>query len=577
MGSIEQRRATCIKDKNDSAQFATWANDRANDAQSYVDKSKQIKIDIGVFITEAAKMAPKIAPFAADAEKIDSEMRIAIQKAADTIVTETDNERTDLNNIVINAGKEFDKITAKAKIIRDSANKAPISVNSLKMTGMIIKNMDPGQIYANSARTYATESRKFADEAAWKQSDGDRADNQWTTNARNNADSKYKSALSSHDIVKSFLDSQFEPTRKNAENLFNEIKGDLDSAPQRIQEISNMITQPGPIQDVIQSIIDYGHDHDFDWLNDEIRRITGLNDKAITKKETDQGVLDKNTLIKNQYDASLNAYLERMKTEKDKGGAVAQIDIEYANLVAELKQCTDKIEEYQKNIGLTNGKIAILAQEFNTRQTLLTDTQTMKDNKFIEMNNVKNNYNDLSGQLIELIKNRDILKGLISSEEEKYEKLQKDIEKLQVNIIGLTIEDYGNKVFNNQNLLNLNQNIDKDLQNIFTNLKTEIINPDLLYRKTKYRKIEEEKLSNIDKLLDVLFYCFYFAFIIIRIVTRNTKTEDFLIYIFIGLIPYVYPFIYKKSNYITHLFQLDINKNAFIETEPENSIDAYNI
>lgn len=577
MGSKEQRRAICIEDKNRSNEFANLANDRANDAQGYVNRCKQIKIDIGVFATEAEKMAPKIAPFAADAEKMDSEVRIAIQKAADTIVTETDNEQTDLNNIVKNAGKEFDKITAKAKIIRDSAIKAPISVNSLITTAKSIKHRDPGETYAYSARKYATESRKFADEAAWKQSDGDRADNQWTTNARNNADGNYKSALASYNEGKSLLDKTFEPSRKNAENLFNEIKGNLDSAPQRIKEISNMITQPGPIQDVIKAITDYGHDHDFDWLTDEIRRITGLQDRVIAKKKTDQGILDKDALIKKQYDVSLNSYLERMKTEKDKGGAVDQINIEYANLVAELERCKVKIDEYEINIGITHGKIAILAQDFNTRQKALTDTQTLKDNKFIEMNNVKNNYNDLSGQLIELIKNRDVLKGLISSEEEKYEKLQKDIEKLQVNIIGLTIEDYGNKVFNNQNLLNLNQNIDKDLQNIFTNLKTENINPDLLYRKTKYRKIEEEKLSNIDKLLDVLFYCFYFSFIIIRIVTRNTKTEDFLIYIFIGLIPYVYPFIYKKSNYITHLFQLDINKNAFIETEPENSIDAYNI
>jgi hypothetical protein len=117
----------------------------------------------------------------------------------------------------------------------------------------------------------------------------------------------------------------------------------------------------------------------------------------------------------------------------------------------------------------------------------------------------------------------------------------------------------------------------KDLQNIFSDLKIQNINPDLLYTKTKYREIEKEKLLNTDKLLDILFYCFYFAFIIIRIVTRNTKTEDFLIYIFIGLIPYVYPFIYKKSNYVIHLFHLDMNKNAFIENETEISIDAYNI
>jgi hypothetical protein len=206
----------------------------------------------------------------------------------------------------------------------------------------------------------------------------------------------------------------------------------------------------------------------------------------------------------------------------------------------------------------------------------LTNAENNKKTAIDKMNQAEKNYNDLSGQLIQLEKDKSALESLITLEEANYSQLQQYIEKLKKNIIQLNIEDYSSKIYNNQNLLNFNQGIDKDLENIFSDLKIQNINPDLLYTKTKYREIETEKLLNTDKLLDILFYCFYFAFIIIRIVTRNTKPEDFLIYIFIGLIPYVYPFIYKNSNYVIHLFDLK-NKNAFIENETEISIDAYNI
>ena len=142
-------------------------------------------------------------------------------------------------------------------------------------------------------------------------------------------------------------------------------------------------------------------------------------------------------------------------------------------------------------------------------------------------------------------------------------------------IIDLTEKNYSNKVYNNQNLLNLNENVDQDLRYIFSDLKTQNINPKLLNTKIKYREIEEEKLLNTNKVLDILFYCFYGAFIIINIVTRNIKMEHFLIYILIGLIPFVYPFLFKNIKNIMHIFHLDGNKNAFIENE--NTFDSYNI
>ena len=115
------------------------------------------------------------------------------------------------------------------------------------------------------------------------------------------------------------------------------------------------------------------------------------------------------------------------------------------------------------------------------------------------------------------------------------------------------------------------------MNSFFSYLKTKNINPELTYGKIKYREIEKQKLTNFNKLLDVLFYCFYFAFILIMICTGNTKREYFLIYAFIGLIPILFPIIIKITKNI-NVFDMNIfnEKNAFIENDTQY-VNAFNV
>jgi hypothetical protein len=115
----------------------------------------------------------------------------------------------------------------------------------------------------------------------------------------------------------------------------------------------------------------------------------------------------------------------------------------------------------------------------------------------------------------------------------------------------------------------------------FSYLKKKNIDSRLIYGKIKYREIEKQKLNNFNKLLDVLFYCFYFGFILIMIFTENIKREHFLIYIFIGLIPIFFTILNKitKNNNTLNIFNvfdiLNGEKNAFIDNDTEH--DAFNI
>jgi ribosomal protein L25 (general stress protein Ctc) len=155
--------------------------------------------------------------------------------------------------------------------------------------------------------------------------------------------------------------------------------------------------------------------------------------------------------------------------------------------------------------------------------------------------------------------------------------LNDKINKLNNTISELDLIDYSNKVYNNENVLKLKKKVDISLNSFFSYLKTKNNNPELTYGKIKYRELEHEKLNNLNKLLDLLFYCFYFVFIIIIIFTGKIKREYFLIYGFIGIIPFIFPIVIKITKNINIRFDIfNGKKNAFIEDDTEY-IDAYNI
>ena len=119
----------------------------------------------------------------------------------------------------------------------------------------------------------------------------------------------------------------------------------------------------------------------------------------------------------------------------------------------------------------------------------------------------------------------------------------------------------------NKNVLKLEQEVDLGLKNFYSYLDDKNINPHVNYKKIEYRNIEHQKLYTINKILDILYYCFYFSFVIIIIFTKNLGREHFLTYLFIGLIPIIYPFLFKFIkifiNYFSNLSHGP--KNAFID------------
>jgi hypothetical protein len=199
------------------------------------------------------------------------------------------------------------------------------------------------------------------------------------------------------------------------------------------------------------------------------------------------------------------------------------------------------------------------AKELNYNEMRLS-VETIKD-LFSQINNLTININDLNFEINKI--------GTLVTEYDI------SINSLNKEFVKLTQEDWSNKVYNSQNILNLNTTIDVSLNHIFSYLKTKNINPNLLYEKINYRSREQSKLYNRNKLLDILFYCFYFSFILIIICTRNSKREDFLIYLFVGLIPFLYPFLFKFGIYLNNIRKnINIHQNAFIDT---NTVYEYDI
>lgn len=137
--------------------------------------------------------------------------------------------------------------------------------------------------------------------------------------------------------------------------------------------------------------------------------------------------------------------------------------------------------------------------------------------------------------------------------------------------------NYSNHVKTLDNALEFHKSLDSSLNNLFDYLKTQNVNPDVLYEKVNYRDIEHQKIFNMNKALDILFYSFYFSFLLIMICMGNVKREHFLIYLFVGLIPVIYPFLFKFGKILIDYLSPPLYgpKNAFVDSH--NTIYAYDI
>ena len=248
-------------------------------------------------------------------------------------------------------------------------------------------------------------------------------------------------------------------------------------------------------------------------------------------------------------------------------------------VIAQLQKDKDYI---QKILDETKNSLSMNTALLQSSQSLLKqandDYDTLNNARTLDYNEMKlsvDTIKDLFSQMNKLTININDLNFEIN----KIDKLVTDydisINSLNTELVKLTQENWSNKVYNSQNILNLNTSIDTSLNHIFSYLKKKNINPNLLYEKINYRTREQYKLYNRNKVLDILFYCFYFSFMLIIICTNNSKIQDFLIYLFIGLIPYLYPYLFKFGIYLNNIRKnININQNAFIDT---NTVYQYDI
>jgi uncharacterized protein (UPF0335 family) len=586
----KKRRETCHENWARARDERQEIFDRANDAGNYNSNAHQSKNDIGWYKDDGDKIAKRADAEVAAALSISQDARTkanAIKKEANeqkAKIAETQEERDTFDSFVSVAEATA---TSAENAYRDAvaaATHAHVKVGQIDGIDQANPIVDQGsyktrgikewerifpflecQPPCNNGRGGMTHMESQADDA------GSNILRQDFINTRD----KVKGYMNT---VKDYADG-FWTIRESARVIYDKIDGERADAVEKKGDAQGFLKT---LNESAGAVMEFSKSHDYGYLTDQIDLIQLEIERVETKKkDIDQPPYDRDYLIQQQYDASMVAYKARLKTESEKN-PFDSATLRMQELTKELKDCSDNVTTINRRIAELNTQIAVMAQNIINKEPDVDNARNKRDNRFSDLLNIKITHADLSGQLISKLEEKDKLQKSLTIEEQTYAQLLQQIEKLKLDIIYWTQKNYSNTVYNSQNLLNLSEKIDHNLQHIFSDLKTQNINPHLLHTKIHYREIEKQKLTNTDKILDTLFYCFYVSFIIIMIVTRNINAEHFVFYIFIGLIPFLYPFVFKNANYLIHSFKIDGPKNAFIESDEndennKNMIHAYNI
>jgi hypothetical protein len=250
------------------------------------------------------------------------------------------------------------------------------------------------------------------------------------------------------------------------------------------------------------------------------------------------------------------------------------------NLNQQLAACNNNLgnigAQLQQRSNDLQNKIAQLSQLQGSYNQL--DAAKKRDE--LEISNLNFAINGPTGFIAQIAElNRRIVEYIaeIKKDESIIANLDISVNVINQEAIFLTQLDYLLQVDGKQQLYDLQNKLDVSLNLLFNYLKKTNVNPDLVYEKINYREQEHEKLYKINNLLNILFYCFYVAFLIIMVCTGNTQREQFLIYLFVGLIPIIYPYLFKLAVYIVNYLSSDSQgpKNAFINIK--NTQFGYNI
>jgi chromosome segregation ATPase len=309
-------------------------------------------------------------------------------------------------------------------------------------------------------------------------------------------------------------------------------------------------------------------------LTDAQRKIQNDIDK-ITKEINDfrnainghKNQIDLQVRIIDPLEKELDRLRALLNNARDTPNEYDKLKLKIQSKKRELNTCGETIQKIKNDITATDLNTQKLEESFNflkKKYDILVLNKSKNEAQLIldsvNISNLSVTVGDLEKQFNELQKINQANIISINGLNDRISGLEKTIVLIEQKI-------YTNVVYNNENLLKKSKNIDSSLNNLFNYLKKQNTSSDVIYEKIEYRDIEHEKLYNTNKLIDILFYCFYFSFILIMICIGNTQREHFLIYLFVGLIPYIYPFVFKFLLYLFKYLSTKVHgpKNAFVD------------
>ena len=99
---------------------------------------------------------------------------------------------------------------------------------------------------------------------------------------------------------------------------------------------------------------------------------------------------------------------------------------------------------------------------------------------------------------------------------------------------------------------------------------TPIDESDTNFRKVEYRTEEHEKLRLVNRIINIVYYaCLILLFMLLFTNDTLYLKDRFVLYLFLLIFPYLYPWIWILGNKIKNLIMPDISytgpKNAFID------------
>lgn len=120
----------------------------------------------------------------------------------------------------------------------------------------------------------------------------------------------------------------------------------------------------------------------------------------------------------------------------------------------------------------------------------------------------------------------------------------------------------------------VNQTKDQTISEVYEKIKDYLPNTDieLINRKVEYRSMEHDKLKWINSIMNIVYYSLLITLFIILFSTDNLYfTDRFLLYLFLILAPYLFPYFYNLIKKTFNLFKNPISelhgpKNAFLDT-----------